>query len=121
MHLRVAMSAEKAGSSSPKKSTPERVCDPCFNRLAFECFQWTQSMARLRKEQAKMEQRMIEERQRILSERNTPPNTGSKRISDNTTAANAAMNETMQAMLERGEKLNQVAEKSEQMNMVRFY
>lgn len=112
MHLRLGGAPASPSPTSPKKSEPERVCDSCFNRLTFECFQWQQTMNRVRREQERFEQRLQEERARQQSERRTSPLPPGKRGDQN---ARDNMSEAMRALEERGERLQQVADKSEQM------
>jgi hypothetical protein len=104
------------GSSKNDKSTnPDRICDSCFNKFVFECNQWTIACNRARKEQLKLEQSMMESsNSKKLLTNSRSPNGGSGKDS------NAVMNDTMRALEERGQRIQEVADKSEQMKEVRF-
>lgn len=84
--------------------------------MVFECFQWSQAVARARKEQLRVEQQIIESRAKSPSAPYSGKSNSSKKASTET--AQGAMSEAMRNMEERGEKLQQMADKSEQMREV---
>jgi hypothetical protein len=139
LRLRPSSSSSSSSASANKKYEPERACDSCFNRLVFEYQQWCITLARLRREQQKYEQRMAEERARAGSlspgsttsgmKRTTSsqqlhssvgdlsPAGSGKQASASIHGASATMNEAMRALEERGERLQQVSERSEEMRV----
>jgi hypothetical protein len=103
------------GSKNDKSSNVDRVCDSCFNKFVFECSQWTIACNRARKEQLKLEQSMMEaSNSKKLLMNSKPPNGGGGKDS------NVVMNDTMRVLEERGQRLQEVADKSEQMKEVGF-
>jgi ankyrin repeat protein len=125
-------------SNASKKFEPERACDSCFNRLVFEYHQWCLTLARLRREQQRYEQRMVEGRamQRTgsvetaggigSSNSSVRRNTSSQQLFNNngdlspvsmTAQPMQAMSDAMRNLEERGERLQQVAERSEEMRV----
>jgi hypothetical protein len=93
----------------------DRVCDSCFNKFVFEAYMWTMNMNRARREQMKLEQSMLE----AASNKKNQLMAGSK--SPTGPQGSNAMNETMRALEERGQKLDQVNEKSEQLREVSVF
>eukprot|EP01039_Chlorochromonas_danica_P002216 gene2216-2420_t len=108
------------------KAEGERVCDCCFNRLLFSCSEWNQALNMAKKVQRKIEESLKEEMERreVLTLK-SPASTGSMNSMGGKSpmsstgksigAANAAANETLKVLEERGEKMSEVAEKSEQL------
>lgn len=154
MRLRPSNSSSSS-ATTPKKYDPERTCDSCFNRLVFEYQQWCITLARLRREQQRYEQRLAEERaggSASVSRSNTltggvspgggsgsangsmrrntssqqlfpgsggdlsPANSG-RQASASIQGTTQTMNEAMRALEERGERLQQVSERSEEMRV----
>jgi hypothetical protein len=107
-------------SSGSNKKEGARVCDSCFNRYNFLCIQYHQNLARMKKEMLK--------REREQEEANKSKLTGGKESSvgrngtGNAAAATAqtsdTMNDTMKALQERGQRLENTAERSEQLKEV---
>jgi hypothetical protein len=137
LRLRPSATSPK-DSNAAKKFEPERACDSCFNRLVFEYYQWCLTLARLRREQQRYEQRMAEERtmQRTgstgaasgasSSTNGMRRNTSSQQLFNNngdlspvsmTAQPMQAMSEAMRNLEERGERLQQAAERSEEMRV----
>lgn len=144
LRLRPSSGSSSGSNNSNKKYEPERACDSCFNRLVFEYQQWCLTLTRLRREQQRYEQRMAEERsaqrssvaggnapsmrrdstssQQLFGSSNTnsdlsPTGSGRQFSSSMTAQPMQAMNEAMRNLEERGERLQQVAEKSEEMRV----
>jgi hypothetical protein len=101
----------------------DRVCDGCFNRLAHECFLWQQAMQKVRRAQERL---AAENPELLLSEASLTDGTAST-AGGGTAAASAGANgarnvamETRRALEQRGERLQQASERSEEMRQVNF-
>lgn len=107
-----------AGKSGKGDGGADRVCDSCFNRLVFEANRWEIDQNRRRKEQLRLEQSMLEsaanKNGKLMAGSKSTSNTGGNKID----VSNGVMNETMRALEERGQKIAEVAEKSEALTVV---
>lgn len=115
-----------APSSSSGKKEQARVCDSCFNRLVFECQSWNQAVARAKKEQQRREQEFQAQQEAASKGLKTPTGKegsfkNGKSINASTSATSGVMNETMRALEERGQRLQNTAEQSEQLREVSFF
>jgi hypothetical protein len=100
----------------PPVQTGDRVCDGCFNKLSLECVLWQQAMAKVRRNQEKL---AAENPELLTAEANA---TGSSSAMSMPAAMvgkvmNVAM-QTRRALELRGERLEQVAERSEELRQV---
>jgi DNA-directed RNA polymerase subunit RPC12/RpoP len=115
----------KDGSSTKKPAVKEgdRVCDGCFNKLAHECFLWQQAVQRVRRAQEKL---AAEAPELLLNEASL---TGQGRsmsfaaggASPGPSGVDRARNvatETRRALEQRGERLQQASERSDQIRQV---
>lgn len=99
-------------AGAPKKVVGgDRVCDGCFNKLSNECFLWQQALQRVRRNQEKL---AAENPELLLNEASIEsPRAGAPQVSSTDKARNVAM-ETRRALEQRGERLAQAAERSEE-------
>jgi hypothetical protein len=135
----------RATASNPKKkekdgdSKPERVCDSCFNRLCFDSFSRHQEVMRAKKDQERRTEEERRERELTVTSagegRNSPmsistslfgwssarsessPQTPSK-PSTKADQTKLVLNEAAAALEERGQRLKQTLDNSEQMKEV---
>ena len=130
-----AASAKSSGASSPspagKGGGGDRVCDGCFNRLTFECFQWSLADNKAKKAEAKAAAAAAAEYDQFLQTEKGKLMHGSDGSSGKGGAAGvwagalagaagvlAAGAETRIALEQRGEKLELLAQKSDALNEV---
>jgi hypothetical protein len=110
------------GSNKKEKEKEKewsRICDGCFNRYNFLCTQYYQNLARMRKEKQKRDKELEESNKLILTgEKDSPALKNAKNASASTAQTASAMNDTMKALEERGQRLENAAERSEQMREV---
>ena len=109
--------AATAANGSKKVPSGDRVCDGCFNKLSHECFLWQQALQRVRRNQERL---AAENPELLLNEASLDGPTaggGKSGASSVDTAKNVAM-ETRRALEQRGERLQQAAERSEEMRQV---
>jgi hypothetical protein len=109
---------------SAGKADGERVCDCCFNRLSFACAEWCQAMNKAKKVQLKIEKSVKEEQEKrgdnvkILVNTSSRSSTSSSPVRRNVSAATGAAAETLQVLEDRGQKIDELSEKTEQMKVV---
>mmetsp|Transcript_29609 Transcript_29609/g.65638 ORF Transcript_29609/g.65638 Transcript_29609/m.65638 type:complete len:702 (-) Transcript_29609:18-2123(-) len=89
----------------------ERVCDGCFNKLAHESFLFQQAMIKTRKFQEKL---AAENPELLLSEASLEETKYGSGSAGSASKAKNAATETRRLLEARGEKLQQVSERSEQ-------
>ncbi len=119
-------------ASSSAKPEGSRTCDGCFNKFQFEFGVWQQAAIKAKREQDKLEaQRALES---SSTKSGSSPSGGDRRAADSPSplrehgsakaassvtnsaaAASSTMSETMRALEERGNRLQDTADKSEQM------
>ncbi len=129
-----------SGSSSPvppssssaqsNKVDGSRTCDGCFNKFSFECNLWQQASLKARREQEKADARRAKEggsspagsdkarggdAQSGGSYRDHASVKTASSVGNSAAALNSTMSETMRALDERGAKLQDTAERSEEM------
>lgn len=112
-HSPTPISPPPVSSSAAAKKTPagDRVCDGCFNKLSNECFLWQQALQRVRRNQERL---AAENPEVLLNEAAIDsPRPGAPQVSSTDNARNVAM-ETRRALEQRGERLQQAAERSEE-------
>lgn len=108
-------------SGSNKAKEGSRVCDSCFNRYNFLCIQYHQNLARMKKEMLKREKEQEEANKLKLTGsggKESPALKGTRGATAATAQTSNTMNETMKALEERGQRLENTAEKSEQLKEV---
>jgi len=112
---------ETSSSKSPSKEVMQRVCDGCFNKLSYACSQRIICHAQLDKQKsikaaaaASSSPTLSANKASLFSwggsSASSSPSTSSK------LAATSVMSDTMSALVERGQKLEQLDEKAEEMN-----
>ena len=117
-----------AGNTGSAKKNPkdgDRVCDGCFNKLAHECFLWQQAVQKVRRAQEKL---AAENPELLLNEASIsgPEQSGggggvassSKAGVSGADRARNIATETRRALEQRGERLQQASERSEEMRQV---
>lgn len=107
-------------SSGSNKKEGSRVCDSCFNRYNFLCTQYHQNLARMKKEMLKREKEQEEANKAKLTGGKDSPvgKNGTRGAASATAQTSNTMNETMRALEERGQRLENTAERSEQLKEV---
>jgi hypothetical protein len=88
----------------------------------FETYQWTQSNNRARREREKLEQSMLDATaHRSLTTTSQKPPANGRGGDISPPPPPSTFNETMRALEERGQKIQEVSEKSEALREVRNY
>lgn len=108
-------SAAAAAAAANKKGL-DRVCDGCFNKLTFECFLWQQAVAKVRRHQEKL---AAENPELLINDVAIADSSG--RGGGGGSAVDRARNvatETRRALEQRGERLQQASERSEELRQV---
>lgn len=115
----------KEGASG-KRGGGDRVCDGCFNKLAHECFLWQQAVQKLRRAQEKLAaeapELLLNEASLASPGRSVSQAAGGGESPVRSGGMDRARNvatETRRALEQRGERLEQVSERSEIMRQVR--
>ena len=114
--------ASSSNSNSPKDHNLSlgRTCDSCFNLLVFEAFTRNQEILKAKKdlEKAEIEEKRLQDLQPKSKLIGTNATISSKLLKQQ--ESSDVMSETMQGLVERGEKLAETAIKAEELNEV-FY
>lgn len=105
-----------AGSAAAAKKAAEkgldRVCDGCFNKLSFECFLWQQAVAKVRRHQEKL---AAENPELLINDVAIADNGRGGGGGSSVDRARNVATETRRALEQRGERLQQASERSEEL------
>lgn len=126
MPFKVASSGGSPIPSSSSKIEGSRTCDGCFNRLVFECGAWVQAREKLRREQEKVDAELRMKSAAADSSANSVSGAGTSgktvaevrsvaNVGNSAAALNNSLSETVRALEERGQRLQDTADKSELM------
>lgn len=110
-------SAASGSTAVANKKGMDRVCDGCFNKLTFECFLWQQAVQKVRRHQEKLAAENPELLINDVAIADNSRGVGGSGGSSLDRTRNVAT-EMRRALEQRGERLQQASEQSEQLRQV---